>query len=412
MRRLYGYELRELVTAFGESRSDAAIGLLCELASDTQTFEHCEDNFINAIAALDTPRARELLLGFVDPDIRGIALTRRPHREDVLVARLTELARRRPEVSARLRELCERDLAKLNRHILSKVMDWLGTPEAVAANLNLIDDAQPLPVPQGVWDQLEAAFVERRPYEQITNVFTVHGRASNELRVRLFRMVVGDEKRRKSAFMLLGQIEEWHLEHGRPTSEPRHPDLASGQPWPPKEPAGRFLYFGYGSNMLNQRLLARTPSARVHGTGYVSHRRLTFSKTSDDGSGKCDMEITGDPADRVQGVLFWIDRAEKPALDQAEALGQGYAETMVDVITDTGTEQALAYVASAGATDPARQPYHWYKSLVVAGAIQHRLPIDYTARLRVVQSQADPLPRRRTKLEAEAALAASGIVVD
>ena len=32
--------------------------------------------------------------------------------------------------------------------------------------------------------------------------------------------------------MLLGQIEEWRLEHGRPTDEPRHPDLASGQPWP------------------------------------------------------------------------------------------------------------------------------------------------------------------------------------
>ena len=231
-RLLRGYELRELVTALGESRSDAALDLLHELASDAQTFEHCEDNFINAIAALDTARARELLLGFVDPDIRGIALTRRPHREDVLVARLTELANRIPEAATRLRELCDRDLPELNRHILSKIMDWLGTSEALAANLNLIDDAKPLPVPQGVWDQLEAAFVERRPKGQNQNVFTEHARASNELRVQLFRRAIGDERRRESAFMLLGQIEEWRLEHGRPTDEPRHPDLASGQPWP------------------------------------------------------------------------------------------------------------------------------------------------------------------------------------
>ena len=129
-RRLWAYELRELVTALGESRSDAAIDLLYELASDAQKFKQCEDNFINAVAALDTPRAREVLLGFVDPDIRAIALTRRPHREDVLVARLTELAQSRPEVDTRLRELCERDLPELNRHILSKVMDRLGTPEA------------------------------------------------------------------------------------------------------------------------------------------------------------------------------------------------------------------------------------------------------------------------------------------
>jgi hypothetical protein len=235
-RRLWGYELRELVTALGESRSDAAVDLLYELASDGPTFEQCEENFVNAFAALDTPRTRELLLGLVDPDIRGISLARPPHREDVLVARLGELAKRRPEVAARLRELCERDLPELNRQVLSKVMDWLGTPEALAANLNLLDDARPSPIPQGIWDQLEGAFVERRPYGQNANVFTEHARASNELRVRLFRMTIADEKRRKSASKLLGQIQEWRLEHGRPIQEPRHPDLASGEPWPPEEP--------------------------------------------------------------------------------------------------------------------------------------------------------------------------------
>lgn len=232
-RQFRGYELRELVTALGESRSDAVVDLLYELASDSPTFEQCEDNFINAFAVLDTPRTRELLQGFVDPDIRGIALTGRPHREDVLVARIADLAQRRPQVAACLRSLCERDLPELNRYVLSKVMNWLGTPDALAANLNLIDDAKPSPVPQGIWDQLESAFVERRPYGHNSNVFTQHARASNELRVLLFRMAIGDEKRRKSAFMLLGQIEKWRLEYGRPTGEPRHPDLASGQSWPP-----------------------------------------------------------------------------------------------------------------------------------------------------------------------------------
>lgn len=235
-RRLWAYELRELVSALGESRADAAIDLLSELASDVQIFEQCEDNFINAAAALDTPRSRELLLGFVDPAIGAIALTRRPHHEDVLIARLTELAQHRTEVAARLQELCERDLPEPNRHFLSIVMDQLGTPEAHVANLNLIDDAKPSPVPRGTWDQIKGAFVEQRPYGKNSNVFTQHARASNELRVRLFRMANEDEKRRGAAFMLLGQIEEWRLEYGRPADEPRHPDLASGQPWPPKVP--------------------------------------------------------------------------------------------------------------------------------------------------------------------------------
>jgi hypothetical protein len=233
-RRLRGYELRGLVTVLGESRSDTAIDLLYELASDARTFEQCEDNFINAVARLDTPHAHELLMGFVDPDIRGMVLTRHSHHDDMIVTRLTELAQRRPEVAARLLELCERDLPELNRHVLSKVMDRLGTPEALAANLNLIDDANPSPVPQGIWDQLRSAFVERRPYGHTLNVFTEHARASNGLRVRLFRMAIEDKRRRESALKLLGQIEKWRLEHGRPTSEPRHPDLLSGQSWPPK----------------------------------------------------------------------------------------------------------------------------------------------------------------------------------
>ena len=234
-RRLRRYELCELITALVGSRSDAAVDLLCELASDAQTFEQCDDNFINAIAVLDTPRARDLLLGFVDPDIHAIGLTHRPDREDVLVGRLTELAERSPEVAARLRELCERDLPEFNRHILSRAMGGFITLEAVVANLNLIDDAKPSPVPRGVWDQLNGAFVERRPDRQDPNVFMIDGRASNELRTRLFRMVLEDCKRRNSAFMLLGQIEVWRLEYGRPTDEPRHPDLASGQPWPPMD---------------------------------------------------------------------------------------------------------------------------------------------------------------------------------
>ena len=238
-KRIRGYELRELVTALGESRSDAALDLLHELASDSQTFDRCEESLLNAFAALGTRRARELLLGFVDPGIGGISLTRRPRFEDVLVARLAELAQRSPATAARLQQLCEHDLPELNRHLLSKVMEWIGTPETLAANLYLLDDANPVPIPKGTWDQLESAFVERRPYGHHPDVFTKHARTSNELRTRLFWMALQDPKRQESAFMILGKIEEWRLEHGRPAGEPRHPDLASGQSWPPAEPSRR-----------------------------------------------------------------------------------------------------------------------------------------------------------------------------
>ncbi|MCW2098812.1 UNVERIFIED_ORG: hypothetical protein EDF86_2201 [Pseudomonas psychrophila] len=233
LRQFRGGDLRELINALGQSRSDAAVDFLCEWASDARTFEHYEDDFISAFASLDTARAREWLLGFVDPEIRGVVSARRYHANEVLIARLADLARRSRHVAERMRDLCQSDLPEVSRDILSRVMSSLGTSEALAANLDLIDDAEAMPIPKGIWDQLESACVEQRPFGQSSNVFTQHARASNELRVLLFRMAVGDQKRHKSASILLGKIEEWRLEYGRPAGEPRHPDLASGRSWPP-----------------------------------------------------------------------------------------------------------------------------------------------------------------------------------
>src|SRR5687767_12544647 len=100
--------------------------------------------------------------------------------------------------------------------------------------------------------------------------------------------------------------------------------------------AGKFLYFAYGSNILNERLRSenRARSATFHASGYVTGRSLTFDKASKDGSGKCDMQLTDDANDRVEGVLFWIGDADKSRLDDAEGLNCGYVETVVEVVTE------------------------------------------------------------------------------
>jgi gamma-glutamylcyclotransferase len=115
-----------------------------------------------------------------------------------------------------------------------------------------------------------------------------------------------------------------------------------------------FLYFAYGSNMFARRLAARTPSAVRIKTAFVAGRRLTFDKVSTDGSGKCDIEATGNPADRIYGVLFRIDTAEERALDEAEGLGHGYRKDELTVLTSEGTVTAMAYIATV--KDPKRRP--------------------------------------------------------
>lgn len=161
-----------------------------------------------------------------------------------------------------------------------------------------------------------------------------------------------------------------------------------------------FHYFAYGSNMLTRRLKApdRTPSAEFVDTGYTAGRRLTFDKRSRDGSGKCDAEETENETDRVYGVIFEIKCSQRRALDNAEGRGKGYELETVEVITKHGTVRARTYIATR--KERALRPYHWYKALVVAGAVERDLPKSYVEWLRVFESIEDPHADRRTENEA------------
>jgi len=72
-------------------------------------------------------------LSFVDPDIPGLAEEPRIDRDDALVWRIAELARKDAKVEARLRELSERDLPPLKRRLLSRVLSRIQTAEALMA---------------------------------------------------------------------------------------------------------------------------------------------------------------------------------------------------------------------------------------------------------------------------------------
>lgn len=161
-----------------------------------------------------------------------------------------------------------------------------------------------------------------------------------------------------------------------------------------------FVYFAYGSNMLTRRLRAsdRAPSAKSIGVGFVEGRKLTFDKLGRDGSGKCDMESSDTGGDRVYGVLFRLARHDRAALDRVEGLGAGYADRRIRVVTGAGACDALSYVATMKA--PGLRPFHWYKALVVAGAMEHGLPDRYVDWLKTFRSREDADDNRRKAHEA------------
>lgn len=153
-----------------------------------------------------------------------------------------------------------------------------------------------------------------------------------------------------------------------------------------------FLYFAYGSNMLTRRLRERAPSARAIGAATLAGHELRWHKVSKDGSAKCDIVPATAPGACVHGVVYEIDRADKPALDLAEGIGMGYREQRVAVDAASGPIEAWSYRATN--IDHLALPYPWYKELVVAGAREHGLPQAYVEALAAVATKPDPLPER------------------
>src|SRR5262249_47582674 len=82
---------------------------------------------------------------------------------------------------------------------------------------------------------IEALFIEHRPHKDGGNTYSLVPRSSNSVRTRLLEMTLMDDKRWKSAFGLLGQIEAWRLDYGKPETEPRHPAFEREVVWPPED---------------------------------------------------------------------------------------------------------------------------------------------------------------------------------
>ena len=101
---------------------------------------------------------------------------------------------------------------------------------------------------------------------------------------------------------------------------------------------------------------------------------------------------TGNSADTLYGVVYSLTRAQKNMLDEFE--GPGYISRNVSVHAGASMLTAYAYVARSEHVETDLQPFGWYKSIVLAGARAHALPVHYIARIAAVTSLPDPDPDR------------------
>jgi hypothetical protein len=230
------YDLREILNALGNSRCDEALDLLLELSSKYgNNLNHIRGEWIDAIAAVDTNRSRKALMSFVDPEIEGFKEENWHfdyHESDSLSAHIANIARNDQTLKDRLFLLCTKQLSPRARMLLANTISKLEAPESLRAGLNLIDDRKNPSIPYQLLRGLEDIFLGKRPYGSAGNIYTIESTSANEIRRLLYEMAIGDDTRKRSACVLLSQIESWRLEYGRPDNEPRHPNFDSGKPWP------------------------------------------------------------------------------------------------------------------------------------------------------------------------------------
>jgi gamma-glutamylcyclotransferase len=131
--------------------------------------------------------------------------------------------------------------------------------------------------------------------------------------------------------------------------------------------------------MWSARMKSRAPSADGGVMASLGGHMLKFHKCGlRDGTGKCNAFFSGNAQDIVYGVLYQIDEAEKPDIDEIEGLGLGYnlkdvAVTLADGVNIT----AWMYVADPAHIDDNLIPTNRYVKIVLDGALEHKLPHDY-----------------------------------
>lgn len=143
------------------------------------------------------------------------------------------------------------------------------------------------------------------------------------------------------------------------------------------------LYFAYGSNLRSARMRERVASSRLVGPARIAGYRLALDKRGSDGSGKAN--LAPDAGASVWGVVWSIDVEHWARLDACEP---GYGRIDVEVWTPRRSLAVQTYRARILTDDPVA--FDWYKRLILEGAREHRLPLEWLETLTALPERPDP----------------------
>ncbi|XP_039488163.1 gamma-glutamylcyclotransferase [Drosophila santomea] len=174
----------------------------------------------------------------------------------------------------------------------------------------------------------------------------------------------------------------------------------------------KFLYFGFGSNMLIQRIHIHNPTAVRVGPALLPDFRLDFALDFDSWSGSV-ATIVPTNDDHVWGTLWEIDLSNLPDIDNQEGVSEGIYEprtVYVKLRDESELTPARAYLLikqpnsnlymlPKDSIPLSRQPSKTYLQCLVKGAIESSVPEDYVQRLRSIKHNGKVNSDMEQKLE-------------
>ena len=144
------------------------------------------------------------------------------------------------------------------------------------------------------------------------------------------------------------------------------------------------LYFAYGSNMGPSVFRERCPRAAQVGVARVGDHRLGFTRFSKNrGGGVADLVVA--PGSLVWGAIFDLTHDGFEALDKAEGVHvEAYRrERCMVTASDGSLISAWTYVVVN--RQPEVAPSHMYWRLLVDGAKEAGLPLEYVKTLEAIR---------------------------
>ena len=147
------------------------------------------------------------------------------------------------------------------------------------------------------------------------------------------------------------------------------------------------LYFAYGSNMDEARIMERLAGTmcKLVSSGVLKGYCLKFNKVASEKQGVGWANIEPDKKSFVEGIVFETDESGLEKLDHVEGLVRGhYYRKEVPIETENGVVECWVYKANPSLTKEGLKPTKEYLNHLLAG--KEHLSEAYYAKLAEIET--------------------------